>query len=121
MATWDARGLESIQTDRSVICFRICWGDGNGDKDGNMGLEADYGAVTEVEGGVNDFGEAASPDAAIRPGPGGDAVLVGPDKNKRKRRNAARAEANCSSLLITCERLSLDPATETNGDRKLAL
>ncbi len=39
--------------------------DGNGGKDGSMGLEADSGTVSEVEGGVDGSGEAAAPAAAI--------------------------------------------------------
>jgi hypothetical protein len=59
--------------------------DGDGGEDGSMGLEADDGAVSEVEGGVDGAGEAAAPAAAIGPGPAGDVVLVGPDKTKKKK------------------------------------
>ena len=51
-----------------------------------MGLEADAGAVSEVKVGIDGAGDAAAPAAAIGPGPGRDAGLVGPDKKKKKKR-----------------------------------
>jgi hypothetical protein len=63
-----------------------CGSDGDGGEDGSMGLEADAGAVSEVEGDADGAGETADPAAAIRPGPGGNLVLVGPDKKKKKKR-----------------------------------
>ncbi len=61
--------------------------DGDGGKDGRMGLRADFVAVSEDEGGVDDAGDAAAPAAAIGPGPG-DAILVTPDKKKKKKRGS---------------------------------
>jgi hypothetical protein len=51
-------------------------GDGNGGEDGGMGLEADSGAVSEVEGGVDGAGKAAAPAAAIG--------LLGNSKSRRR-------------------------------------
>ncbi len=62
--------------------------DGNGGEDGRIGLGVELGAVSEVEGDVEGVGEAAAPAAAIGPGLGGDQILVGPDKNKKKERGS---------------------------------
>ncbi len=51
-----------------------------------MGLEADSGAVSEAEEGVDGSGEAAAPAAAPGPGSGGDAAFAGPDKKNKKKR-----------------------------------
>ena len=53
-----------------------------------MGLEADPGAVSKAEGGVDGDGDTAAPAAAIGPGPGRDVVSVGLDKNKKKKRGS---------------------------------
>ncbi len=39
-------------------------------------------------------------------------------RTKRTRRSAARALTNSSGLLVTIEKLSLEPAPETKGDEK---
>ncbi len=49
--------------------------DGDGGEDG--GMEADSDTASEVEGGVDGAGKTAAPAAA---------VLVGPDKKKKKKR-----------------------------------
>jgi hypothetical protein len=54
-----------------------------------MGLEADSGAVSEVEGGVDGAGDAAALAAAILQGLGGDVVLVALRKLKRRKTNVA--------------------------------
>ena len=59
-----------------------------------MGLEADAGAVSEVEGGIDGAGDAAAPAATIGSGPGRDAVLVGPDKKKKKKRGPRGGKQN---------------------------
>jgi hypothetical protein len=51
--------------------------DGGGDEDGSMGLEADSGAVSEVEGGVDGAVDAATP-----------AVLISPQKRRSGSRGA---------------------------------
>ncbi len=59
--------------------------DGDGGEDGGMGLEADTPEpFRKSRGGVDGASEAAAPAAAIRQGPGGDVVSVGPDKKKRR-------------------------------------
>ena len=62
-----------------------CGSDGDGGEDGSMVLEADAGAVSEVEGGIDGAGDAAAPAAAIGHGPAGEVVLVGPDKKKKEK------------------------------------
>ena len=64
---------------------------GGGDSDSGegdrMGLEAnDSRTGSEAEGDADSVGVAAVLPAAIRPNPGGDAILVGPDKKKKKKR-----------------------------------
>jgi hypothetical protein len=65
-----------------------CGSDGDGGEDGSMGLEADAGAVSEVEGGADCAGEAAAPAAAFEPGTRGNEILVAPDKKKKKKRGS---------------------------------
>ncbi len=60
--------------------------DGDDGEDGRMGLEADSGAVSEAVGDADSAGEAAAPAAAIGHSPGGEVVLVGPDKKEKKKR-----------------------------------
>ncbi len=90
------------------LCGRDACGDGSdgdGGKDGSMGLGADAGAVLEVEGALMAPGEVLP---QRRQFPWG--------RTTRKRRNAARMVASSSGLLMTSERLSYEHATKTQGD-----
>jgi hypothetical protein len=53
--------------DLDLGCRDACGSDGDGGEDGSMRLEADAGAVSEVEKGVDGAGEAAAPVAVVGP------------------------------------------------------
>ena len=63
-----------------------CGSDDDGGEDGSMGLEADAGAVLEVEGGSAGAGDAAAPAAAIG--------LPGGSKSRRKHGRRRRRPGN---------------------------
>ena len=67
-----------------------CGSDGEGGEDDSMGLEADAGAASEVEEGIDGAGDAAAPAAAIAAiGHGvseGAAPVVATDGSGRRRR-----------------------------------
>ncbi len=69
----------------------------------------------EVEGGIGYIDVAAILAAALEPSLGRDAVLVEPDK--KRRRNVTRAVVNCSGLLKTRERFIIESATEASCDK----
>jgi hypothetical protein len=87
-----------------------CGSDGDGGEDGSMGLEADSGAVSEVEGGTGDVGAT---ETALKPKPSRLRSVAG--RQGRKRGSARRRRAALERRAPEAEYTVRDVADEPSG------
>ncbi len=90
-----------------------CGSDGDGGEDGSMGMEANAGAVSEVEGGVDGAGDAAAPVAAFVPIPRKHRSPTG--KQRQNQLYARRRRAALERRALAAENTAIDNVTEPSG------